>query len=154
MKNIDVCFKKNNKGFTLIELLAVIVILSILLSISVVSVNNIRRKQEAENRKNVISSILTGAKRYVADYPEKLDSLPTTPATIDVSELLKNEKYVDFDQNKYSNLKTSVSVSMCTNPIKLKYSFTDPADNKNYNDCGCDEQPIVSDEDANKLCTE
>ena len=64
---------KKKKGFTLIELLAVIVILGILLSISIVAVNNIRKKQEEENYVNVLSSILTGAKNYIADHPAKLD---------------------------------------------------------------------------------
>lgn len=141
---------KNKKGFTLIELLAVIVILGIITSISVVSVNNVRRKQEKENRKNVISSILTGAKRYVADHPEVLNSVPTN---ISVSELLKNEKYVDFERDKYNDLITSVNVSMCTsNPIKLKYSFKDINDSTTYNDCGCDVQPDNSDTPADKLC--
>lgn len=64
---------KKNKGFTLIELLAVIVILGVLLSISVVAVNKIKKNQDEENYKNVLSSILTGAKSYIADHPEKLD---------------------------------------------------------------------------------
>ena len=64
---------KKNKGFTLIELLAVIAILGVLLSISVVAVNKIKKNQDEENYKNVLSSILTGAKSYIADHPEKLD---------------------------------------------------------------------------------
>ena len=64
---------KKNKGFTLIELLAVIAILAVLLSISVVAVNKIKNTQEEENYKNVLSSILIGAKSYIADHPEKLN---------------------------------------------------------------------------------
>ena len=56
---------KNKKGFTLIELLAVIVILGILLSISITAVNKIRKKQEIENKLNVLSGIFTGAKSYI-----------------------------------------------------------------------------------------
>ena len=149
---------KNKKGFTLIELLAVIVILGIITSISVVSVNSIKKKQDEENRKNVISSILTGAKRYVADHPERLNF--SSDVTISVSELLENEKYVDFDQNKYSDLVKDnnddskiVSISQCSSgSIKLKYSFTDPADGKTYNDCGCQSQPANSTTVADKLC--
>ena len=146
---------KNKKGFTLIELLAVIVILGIITSISVVSVNSIKKKQDEENRKNVISSILTGAKRYVADHPEVLDGMNY----VDVSKLLENEKYVDFDQNKYSDLVKDnnndskiVSISQCSpGSIKLKYSFTDPADGKTYNDCGCESQTDNA-TSAKKLC--
>ena len=55
-----------NKGFTLIELLAVIVILGILLSITTVSVNSLKKKQDEKNLQNVISSILkTGFKLVV-----------------------------------------------------------------------------------------
>ena len=61
---------KNKKGFTLIELLAVIVILGILLSISITAVNKIRRKQNVENKLNIVSNIMTGAKSYIADHPE------------------------------------------------------------------------------------
>ena len=58
------------KGFTLIELLAVIVILGIILSISIISVNKIRKKQEVRNRLNNVSLILTGAKKYISNHPE------------------------------------------------------------------------------------
>lgn len=64
----------SKKGFTLIELLAVLVILGILLSISITSVNKIRRKQANENYLNSISSILTGAKMYISDNQRLLDN--------------------------------------------------------------------------------
>ena len=148
---------KNKKGFTLIELLAVIVILGIITSISVVSVNSIKKKQDEENRKNVISSILTGAKRYVADHPEKLNF--SSVVTISVSKLLENEKYVDFDQKKYGDLvkdsygnSKKVSISQWSpGSIKLKYSFTDPAVGKTYNVCGCESQTDNA-TSAKKLC--
>ena len=78
------------KGFTLIELLAVIVILGIILSISIISINKIRKKQEIENKENIINSILTGAKNYVTD--NNLD----VPTSFKV-EVLQDD-YVSFDQ--------------------------------------------------------
>ena len=144
---------KSKKGFTLIELLAVIVILGILISISTVAVNSLRKKQDEENKKNVISSILTGAKQYNAD-----ERIPVG-GSVSVSELVSGN-YVDFDQNKYPELATSgvikeqccegISDSNC-NPLKVKYSII--VDEKTYNDCGCQEQ---GDENttSDEICTE
>ncbi len=129
---------KNKKGFTLIELLAVIVILGILLSISIVAVNKIRKNQEEENRKNVIKSILTGAKEYTSEHRNVLNRLPNE---ISVSVLKngdgENGSYIDFDEVKYSDLlDTKVSISTCGDKsgLKLKYSIG------NYDDCGCETQ--------------
>lgn len=131
---------KSKKGFTLIELLAVIVILGILISISTVAVNSLRKKQDEENKKNVISSILTGAKQYNAD-----ERIPVG-SSVSVSELVSGN-YVDFDQNKYPELVNSfvTKEQCCTNfddsdcnPLKIKYSIT--VDEKTYNDCGCETQ--------------
>lgn len=102
---------KKSKGFTLIELLAVIVILGILLAISVVAVNNIRKKQEKENVQNIISSILTGAKKYVSEHPEVIFNLNVNTATEESEQLVKisieellDKNYVDFDRDKYKDL--------------------------------------------------
>ena len=59
--------KLNNKGFTLIELLAVIVILSILMSIMVPSVGNIMKKNKEDNYQNLKDSIISAAKIYISD---------------------------------------------------------------------------------------
>lgn len=144
---------KRKNGFTLIELLAVIVILGILISISTVAVNSLRKKQDEENKKNVISSILTGAKQYNAD-----ERIPVG-SSVSVSELVSGN-YVDFDQNKYPELATSdvikeqccegISDSNC-NPLKVKYSIK--VDDKTYNDCGCEEQG-TEDTSSNEICEE
>ncbi len=143
---------KSKKGFTLIELLAVIVILGILISISTVAVNSLRKKQDEENKKNVISSILTGAKQYNAD-----ERIPVG-SSVSVSGLVSGN-YVDFDQNKYPELATSdvikeqccegISDSNC-NSLKVKYSIT--VDEKTYNDCGCEEQ--IDGKESEEICTE
>ncbi len=133
---------KKSKGFTLIELLAVIVILGILLAISVVAVNNIRKKQEKENVQNIISSILTGAKKYVTENPNSSNG-------IQVSELL-NGNYVDFDQAEYQDLAgLIVRYSGCDNNLKRKFEIT--VDGTTYNDCGCEEQ--VGGSASSELCT-
>lgn len=106
---------KKNKGFTLIEVLAVLVILSLLITFSVVSVNKIKKKQEVTNRINVIRSILTAARAYEADYPEKNSWNFTYCSTlfddtgckkifrVSVSDLIE-KGYVSFDTKKYSDL--------------------------------------------------
>ncbi len=140
---------KKNKGFTLIELLAVIVILGIMLTISVVAVNKIRRNQEKENIKNVVSSILTGAKRYVS---EKRVDLSTTD-TIKVLDIKSND-FVDFDETnkRIKDLKLTekdVHIKVCPeNNLKLFYYIED-VEGTTYNDCGCKEQVIGT---ADKIC--
>lgn len=140
---------KKNKGFTLIELLAVIVILGILLSISVVAVNKIRKQQKDENRRNVISSILTGAKRYATD-----NNFST--GTIYVKDLIEDE-YVEFDKTEYPDLSAenlTITVSTCSNKYKRMFSiytklYDSDTTKKTYNDCGCEEQAVGT---AKKIC--
>lgn len=138
-----------NKGFTLIELLAVIVILGILLSITTVSVNSLRKKQDEKNLQNVISSILTGAKEYNAK-----NRIPVSNDGNENSVLvatLKSGDYVDFDEEKYSNLlEKNVIKNQCENPLKVKYSIE--VDGTIYNDCGCEEQKDGA--TSNEICTE
>ena len=133
-----------NKGFTLIELLAVIVILGILLSITTVSVNSIKKKQDEKNLQNVISSILTGAKEYNAKNRIQVGGVVSVKN-------LKAGDYVDFDEDKYSNLlEKKVTKNQCENPLKVKYSIE--VDETIYNDCGCEKQ---EDGAASKeICTE
>ena len=122
-----------NKGFTLIELLAVIVILGILLSITTISVNSLKKKQDEKNLQNVISSILTGAKEYNAKNRIQVGG------SVNVEEL-KSGDYVDFDEDKYSNLlEKKVTKNQCEkNRLKVKYSIE--VDGTTYNDCGCEKQ--------------
>ena len=134
---------KNKKGFTLIELLAVIVILGILLSISITAVNKIKKNQDVENKENVISSILTGAKSYVSDNTSILDTLPNS---IIVSTF--KDKYTDFDESKYDYNNKTVTVEKCNeSDLKLKYSIK--VDGVTYNDCGCEPQLV---ENSKKIC--
>ena len=148
---------KSKRGFTLVELLAVIVILGILLSISTVAVNNIRKQQDEKNLENQISSVLTGAKSYVADNPSVIYDLTTGAKSVNVQKLIDGDYVSIKDLNKFD--KTSVTIKKCdneTNPenVKLKYSITININNinKTYNDCGCEEQNLGTRE-SDKLCT-
>ena len=154
---------KHKKGFTLVELLAVIVILGVLLSITTVAVNNIRKKQDVKNYQNVISSILSGAKQYATD-----NNLSTE--SIAVEELLNGE-YVEFDRNEFSNL-VGKSVEIQVNDVKRKFYIEVEIDkdgdgdddieskytvNKNngkviFNDCGLEDQATGMNSVANELC--
>ena len=144
---------KSKRGFTLVELLAVIVILGILLSISTVAVNKIRQKQNEENLKNQISSVLTGAKSYVADNPSVIYNLtPTDTKSVEVEELINGDYVSIKDLNKISK-NTEVKIKKCksemnSDDVKLMYFIT--VDSKKYNDCGCKEQKSG---ESDKLCT-
>ena len=136
---------KRKNGFTLVELLAVVVILGILSSIAIISVNKVNEKQKEVTKENIVSGILTGAKRYVADHPEVLND---NNDNIEISlEDLKTGNYTDYDENKLDNITdTTVTIETCPNELKLKYSFGD------YNDCGCEENNDTT-SDAKKICT-
>ena len=129
-----------NKGFTLVELLAVIIILAMLVAFSTVAISKIKKKQDLKNRENVISSILTGAKAFNAE--------TRFNDNITVSDLIKSG-YVEFDQNKYSDLVgESVYKEICKetgNDLKVRYKLG------NLNDCGCKEQDTFS---PKTLCEE
>lgn len=147
--------KKRSHGFTLIELLAVIAILGILISITTVAVNTLRKKQEVKNKENVISSILTGAKEYNAKEKisfDQKDDNNKSYGTVNVKDLIDGN-YVDFDANKYSDLYSlDVKKYQCKNPFKIEYSIEVNEDGTNvtYNDCGCEEQ--IGEAKSSELC--
>lgn len=138
---------KIKNGFTLVELLAVVVILGILSSIAIIAVNKVNETQKQVTEENIVSGILTGAKRYVADHPEVLDN----EMQVNLEDL-KNGKYTDYDESKLGlsadNVSDNVSIEICPENIKkLKYSFD------KYNDCGCEENNDTTNT-ANKICKE
>lgn len=59
--------KFNNKGFTLIEMLAVVVILGIISTIMIPSVNYIISKNKEDNLNNLNKSIVSAVKLFVSD---------------------------------------------------------------------------------------
>lgn len=158
---------KKNKGFTLIEVLAVLVILSLLITFSVVSVNKIKKKQEVANRINVIRSILTAARAYEADHPETKNKISETDFNVYVSTLLE-KGYVDFDQDKYSDLinykyngnSYNVYIKTKTNNDKREFVFNTNIKILNKNgtkvsiqptDCGLETEQD-SDAKGKKIC--
>ena len=128
---------KNKKGFTLIELLAVIVILGILLSISITAVNKIRKKQEIENKLNVLSGIFTGAKSYIADHPEFWNSKSKYPEWFNRSMLVKTCE----NSNKYEMILLYATYENDSHVYNYDFSISD---------CGCEEQKI--DDHSFKFC--
>lgn len=91
-----------NKGFTLVEMLAVIALLAIIGTITAVSVKNIKKNQDEENKLNIISAIMTGARNYITENNTPLSSNDnlTRDNYIYISDL-RNGGYVDFDIEKY-----------------------------------------------------
>lgn len=140
---------KSKKGFTLIEVLAVLVILSILITFSVVSVSKIKKRQEIENRINVIRSILTAARAYEADNPSVTDS-----SGVPVSTLL-SKGYVDFDTKKYGEFTTTTVKWNSYNDSKTKREFYVNLkllkDDTDVSDCGLETDQTDS-ESGKKLC--
>ncbi len=146
---------KKNNGFTLIELLAVIAILGILVSITTVAVNTLRKSQEEKNKENVISSILTGAKEYNAKEKialDKKDESNSSYGTVDVDVLIKGN-YVDFDTNKYTDLYSKVVTKKQCDDNKLKIQYSIKIGDKTYNDCGCEGQ-ISNNTLSKEICEE
>lgn len=75
--------KLNNKGFTLVELLAVVVILSILISIMVPSVNYLIDKNKEDNYEKLKSGIISAAKVYLSDNRYEIDLKDKTDGICD-----------------------------------------------------------------------
>lgn len=58
----------NNKGFTLIELLAVIVLLGVITSITIVAVNASYKKAKEKGEEVFVSNVVKAAESYIAEY--------------------------------------------------------------------------------------
>ena len=155
---------KNKKGFTLVELLAVIVVLGIILSITTVSILNLKEKQDEENIKNTISSILTAAKEYNVDNRLPVDDPDNGKVSVSI---LRTGDYVDYDEEAeykgtpYSSIFGGESVikqSCGTDSLKVKYVFSKSIETsegtKRYNDCGCMLNDEQNGSKSEKLCEE
>jgi len=63
---------KNKNGFTLVELLVTIVVLTLIFSICLITVNNIIENSKEKSTSLNINSIKNGANSYIEEYPEEL----------------------------------------------------------------------------------
>lgn len=84
----------NNKGFTLTEVLAVIVILGILSTIGIVSVTNLRKKQETEFDQSQLALLKETAKSYFSDNKSLLPIVNNSTNIVYLKELIENN-YLD-----------------------------------------------------------
>ena len=114
----------NNKGFTLIELLAVIVILAIILTITIVSYNNVVNKTEFKISEIQIDKIEEAAEVYYLKEGIN-NSNEETEHCIELSYLidhgyLDNSNIIDAYERKEMN--GSVTVTFKNNVYIYKYS--------------------------------
>jgi len=145
--------KKNNKGFTLIELLAVIVILTLILTMATPAIGRLLRKNKEKAYNAKVDLIIKQAIEYAKDDEEFLyDSSKRYNSyvcnTITVSGLV-SKGYLDAKDNDLFNGTTDITdprdkSSMMNKKIliyiKSKYKTTDP----NYSTNGIYVGPIVA----------
>lgn len=86
---------KKYKGFTLVELLAVLVIISLLLTISVIAYNKVSKQAKQELYSSLIKTLKTNAAKYGED---NIDDIEKNAQTISINKLIE-EGYVDGDNN-------------------------------------------------------
>ncbi len=106
-------YKKKNKGFSLIEILAAIVILGLLSTIAIVSVNYILQKAEQEYYEAQKDEIIAAAKSYTQDNRNALPKRVGMRTNITLS-TLQSKKYigdvVDRHKSKCNSQETTVQV--------------------------------------------
>ena len=84
---------KNKKGFTLVELMAVIIIISLVAILTFPNIINQIKKSKKATTNNINDIVISAAKRYVSDNPDKYNS---DDYYIPISELVDND-YVKED---------------------------------------------------------
>ena len=114
---------KNKKGFTLPELLAAVVIIGILSTIAVVSVNNVMKKSHKEYDIKQNKLFTTAAQTYFTDNRSELPRKLLTEKEVTLSELIKEnyiEEIVDYKKELYNQEESKAYVKKMG---RGKYSY-------------------------------
>ena len=103
---------KNNKGFTLVELMAVIVVLAIIIAIAVPSAITISHKIKIKMYNTKVDMILSSAKIYGQDNPDKVgaDDKCSNGGKVLVSTLV-SKGYIKKDDTKNGSVLNPVDNS-------------------------------------------
>ena len=119
--------KKNNKGFTLIELLVAIVIMISILTLAIISFNNISKEKKKEARKKVEEQAELAAKEFFEANEYQFEDMTVgSTKTILLEELVENgyiTSLTDPVSGKKFNKCNYVSVTKKSN--KYEYKFSD-----------------------------
>ena len=105
--------KMNKKGFTLMELLATVVILGIISTIGIVSVNKVLEKSHKEYEVKQAKMVTTAAQSYFTDNKSLLPQKVLTINTIQLKTLIDNNyigKVVDYKKREYDYYKSITTV--------------------------------------------
>ena len=135
--------KMNEKGFTLVEVLAVIVILSVIMSIMIPNVYHLIQKGKNDNYDALKNNIVIAAKNYVSDYrydivvdgvcsgPEKSSggqknilsihntNLSSSKLSIDT---LMNKKYLKNETGEVKDPRNGKILNISNSFVTIKYN--------------------------------
>ena len=132
----------NRKGFTLVEMLAVVVILGIIMTIMVPSVNHLINKNRDDSYKSLENNIRSAAQAYLSDYRYEITlasnlSSCNSNDTINVSKInsesisnsqlgidtLINKGYLKADKDgNIKNPRTSQNINLHESSVLIQYS--------------------------------
>ena len=132
---------RDNKGFTLVELLATIVLLGIIGTISVVSIDRILDKSDITECENVLLSIKSATKEYVSDNRYGSISNP-----LELSKLFDDGYLTGVLTDPFTNEKVDTSRLKISISLNNDYTYKDSdLINKNNKKITCDSDIVEND---------